>query len=822
MTSVCAASFTLTLNTNGSGTLTRNPTNALYPAGSVVTVKATPNPGWLFKGWSGDVVATENPLNVLMDRSKSLTANFGTIPTFSLTISMDGNGFVTLDPPGGTYVSNSVVNATATPMAGWIFTHWAQDESGTSNQLQINISTNKFIRAVFAQPPVIDRNPGNVVSGVGQDAAFHISAEGTSPLLYQWSFGGRLLPGENNATLTLQNIDLAQEGEYSVIVSNAYGIARASATLMLTNSCSGPNVVTEPTEASLRSAMSRGGQVRICCNGIITLSSTIDVTNDVTLDASDRSVTISGNYSVRLFNVARGVNLSITNLTLANGVHIGGNGANVPAGPALRGLPGEGAAIFADGGTVRLVRSTLTGNAVAGGTGGKTSGSITNGPGGDGRGGAISVLNGSLFLESVKIFGNVANGGTPLLGASGNSAGGALYFTNGSAVLVGCILSNNTSFSPSGAVVTESANGGAISGSSGSLIISNCLFFSNFAHGSDALSSTASNPKPGSASGGAIAATSGFVTIANSQFFANKAQGGNAYRHSGTGEAQGGAIFTGARITVWDSTFAENQARSGGGSIDSNLVTSGYGGAIYNVGTAGLNRSSFYSNNVTGGDSGAIDIPGGHGWGGALFNEGHVEATNCTFALNSARGGAGGDQSVPGTAFAGGLYNLGGTLKGVNITVASNFAIGGFGRVQQGRAEGANIVNTNGIFGLRNSLVAYPNTIGNAFGRITDDGFNISSDGSADFQGGSSFNFTDPRLDRLANYAGPTLSMALRAESPAIDLSPGDRAPETDQRGFARLTGAGVDAGAYESNWAHDRNLKKRRISFFLMTKYLL
>ncbi|MDB6039784.1 MAG: hypothetical protein JWM99_3625, partial [Verrucomicrobiales bacterium] len=589
---ICAASFTLTINTNGSGSITRNPTNTFYPGGSVVTVKATPNPGWLFKGWSGDAVATENPLNVLMDGNKSFIANFSRIPAFTLTISTNGNGFVSLDPPGGTYVSNSVVSAVASPAAGWIFTRWTQDGSGSSNQLLINLNTNKFITAVFAQPPVINRGPDNVVSGIGQDVTFNVTAEGTSPLFYQWSFAGRFLPGEIADTLRLPNIDLTQEGEYSVVVSNAYGLARASATLMLTNSCSGPNVVSEPTEASLRLAMSRGGLVRICCNGIITLSSTINVTNDVSLDATDRSLTISGNYSVRLFNVARGASLSITNLTLANGVNIGGNGANTPTGPAQPGLPGEGAAIFADGGTVRLVQSTLTGNAVAGGIGGKTTTSTTNGPGGDGRGGAISVLNGSLFLQLVKIFGNVANGGTPLTGPSGDSAGGAVYLTNGTAVLVGCTLSNNTSFSPSGRVAEARANGGAIFISSGSLIVSNCLFFSNFAHGSDALSSTGSDPKPSSAYGGAIAASSGVVSIANSQFIANRGSGGNAYRHSGTGEAKGGAIFTGARISVWDSTFAENQTRSGGGSMDYDLVTSAYGGAVYNLGAAALSRSS--------------------------------------------------------------------------------------------------------------------------------------------------------------------------------------------------------------------------------------
>ena len=43
-----AAAYTLTVNTNGSGTVTRNPTNSVYPQGAVVTLTAIPASGWMF------------------------------------------------------------------------------------------------------------------------------------------------------------------------------------------------------------------------------------------------------------------------------------------------------------------------------------------------------------------------------------------------------------------------------------------------------------------------------------------------------------------------------------------------------------------------------------------------------------------------------------------------------------------------------------------------------------------------------------------------------------------------------------------------------
>src|SRR5579864_9236256 len=45
-----ATSFTLTIQTNGSGTVNLNPSLSAYPSNSVVTVTATPNGGWYFVG----------------------------------------------------------------------------------------------------------------------------------------------------------------------------------------------------------------------------------------------------------------------------------------------------------------------------------------------------------------------------------------------------------------------------------------------------------------------------------------------------------------------------------------------------------------------------------------------------------------------------------------------------------------------------------------------------------------------------------------------------------------------------------------------------
>ena len=47
-----------------------------YAPDTTATVAATPAPGYLFAGWTGDATGTDNPLSVLMDTAKAITANF--------------------------------------------------------------------------------------------------------------------------------------------------------------------------------------------------------------------------------------------------------------------------------------------------------------------------------------------------------------------------------------------------------------------------------------------------------------------------------------------------------------------------------------------------------------------------------------------------------------------------------------------------------------------------------------------------------------------------------------------------------------------------
>jgi hypothetical protein len=71
----CDDLFTLTTSgTNGSITL--NPSGGVYSTGTVVTVTASPNFGYAFGNWSGDLSGSLSPTTITMNTNKNVTANF--------------------------------------------------------------------------------------------------------------------------------------------------------------------------------------------------------------------------------------------------------------------------------------------------------------------------------------------------------------------------------------------------------------------------------------------------------------------------------------------------------------------------------------------------------------------------------------------------------------------------------------------------------------------------------------------------------------------------------------------------------------------------
>jgi hypothetical protein len=62
---------------------------------------------------------------------------------------------------------------------------------------------------------------------IGSNLTLRVIAESPSPLQYQWRFNGTDLPGANDSALLITNLQIAHEGRYTVIVSNAIAAAES-------------------------------------------------------------------------------------------------------------------------------------------------------------------------------------------------------------------------------------------------------------------------------------------------------------------------------------------------------------------------------------------------------------------------------------------------------------------------------------------------------------------------------------------------------------------------------------------------------------------
>jgi len=76
-------------------------------------------------------------------------------PTYTLTTGVVGQGAISLNPLGGTYLEDQQVTVTATPASSWIFASWQGDIAKTAKaSTTITMNANKSVTAVFIEIPV--------------------------------------------------------------------------------------------------------------------------------------------------------------------------------------------------------------------------------------------------------------------------------------------------------------------------------------------------------------------------------------------------------------------------------------------------------------------------------------------------------------------------------------------------------------------------------------------------------------------------------------------------------------------------------------------
>ncbi len=118
--------YTLTLNTIGSGIVTRVPDQTTYTYGQTVDLTALAAVGWAFDSWSGDLSGSVNPETITMDGNKTVTAIFTPIQ-YIITALAGSNGLIS--PTGDVYVNHGDSQLfTASPNTGYEVDRWYVDD----------------------------------------------------------------------------------------------------------------------------------------------------------------------------------------------------------------------------------------------------------------------------------------------------------------------------------------------------------------------------------------------------------------------------------------------------------------------------------------------------------------------------------------------------------------------------------------------------------------------------------------------------------------------------------------------------------------------
>ncbi len=442
-------------------------------------------------------------------------------------------------------------------------------------------------------------------------------------------------------------------------------------------------------------------------------------------------------------------------------------------------------------------------------------GVATGPPGAPTNGGAMRIAEASLVvLEDVtltqnravgtrKSGGGIENRGdlslnrVTLEGNAADGQGGGLYnWSTGWAFLRNVVFEGNTAALGGGAIFSVIRS---------TLIIKASQFLSNTA-----------DPEQGD--GGAIW-IGGTIDIFNSEFRNNSA-------------SSGGAIFRNRdnALTIKNSVFAQNQAESGGGAISSsgavfldNSVlegnTAATGGALAVISGFLRIRESILRDNTAIGNGGAIlagtiseirktTLHNNTGRrGGAINVAGHATLFNVTLHGNTATD-IGGAVSV----------EIGGVeaLNAKNVTITDNVA----------PSAPALHISPFAAAELSHTVLRSAGPVANCavFGAVTSHGFNLESDDSCGLTQPSDVQTTDPALGPLADNGGPQSGTVSASQtvptrlpqpgSPLIDTgAPMANALDSvtepgclirDQRGVARpqlgpdSQSVGCDRGAVE------------------------
>jgi uncharacterized repeat protein (TIGR03803 family) len=206
----------------------------LYALGVPEPLRITPGTGVIFTGPAGGPFSPTTQTYSLTNKGPG-TLSWSLVSTSAWLKVTPSSGTLTSGGPATTVTVSLTVAASNLPAGSYpatvSFTN-LNDQFGQSRQFTLAVVT----------PPVITTQPVGQVVFEGATAVFTVGTASNALLFYQWQMdngsyltnltdGGKIT-GATTGALTVSNISAANEGAYSVTVSNAAGTATSAAAFL--------------------------------------------------------------------------------------------------------------------------------------------------------------------------------------------------------------------------------------------------------------------------------------------------------------------------------------------------------------------------------------------------------------------------------------------------------------------------------------------------------------------------------------------------------------------------------------------------------------
>ncbi len=169
--------------------------------------------------------------------------------------------------------------------------------------------------------PAIAQQPASQTLAPGSALALSVTATGTAPLQYQWSFNGVAIANAISSSLQISSVQTVNAGSYTVTISNSAG--SVTSTPALVSVVSTPVITQQPASQTIASGTPLGVSVTATSlaplqyqwfrSGVILQNAT-----NASFQIASAQTTDSGSYQVQVSNAAGSVTSSAATITVLN------------------------------------------------------------------------------------------------------------------------------------------------------------------------------------------------------------------------------------------------------------------------------------------------------------------------------------------------------------------------------------------------------------------------------------------------------------------------------------------------------------------------